>query len=135
MRGSPTSVFPASGRTMYTERRIERHQLPYFLKVYNRFTDRPMGYLGNVSEVGLMLISDLPLLLGAEFELQLKVPASEGAEVTIINLTATCLWCHEDATPGHFDSGFVLLQAPPEYMKLVDALRHYFSFYPMSASA
>ena len=41
---------------MYTERRIERHQLPYYLKVYNRHTGRAMGYLGNVSDVGLMLI-------------------------------------------------------------------------------
>jgi len=120
---------------MYTERRIERHQLPYFLKVYNRFTDRPMGYLGDVSKVGLMLISTLPLLTGAEFELQLRVPGKDDPSLTLVNVTATCVWCREDMTPGHYDSGFILLQAPDEYLRLVDALRYYFSFHPMSASA
>lgn len=120
---------------MYNERRIERHHLPYYLKVYNAYTGRAMGYLGNVSEVGLMLISELPLLVGPRFELQVKIPASDG-QLNVIDLLAHCLWCHEDATPGHYDSGFVLKgQAPQEYLKLVDALRVYFSFNPMSASA
>jgi hypothetical protein len=44
---------------MFTDRRIERHQLPYFLRVFNRVTDKPIGFLGNVSEDGLMLISQL----------------------------------------------------------------------------
>lgn len=119
---------------MYIDRRIERHQLPYYLKVYNRYTDRPIGYLGNVSESGLMLISNVPLLVGPDFELQLKVPAHEG-EIQLINLTGSCLWCQEDTTPGFYDSGFMLLQVPVEYEQLVDALRRYFSFLPMSASA
>jgi protein SCO1/2 len=34
---------------MHVQRRIERHQLPYYLKVFNRITDKPMGYIGNVS--------------------------------------------------------------------------------------
>ena len=77
---------------MFTDRRIERHQLPYFLKVFNRFTDKPMGYLGNVCEDGLMLISQLPLLVDANFELRLKLPDSDG-RVQVVDLTARCLWC------------------------------------------
>lgn len=119
---------------MFIERRIERHQLPYFLKVFNRHTDQPMGYLGNVSETGLMLISQLPLLVGPVFALQLKVPGDDGA-LQLIDLDAHCLWSHEDATPGNYDSGFKLVATPPEYDQLVHALRGYFSFRPMSASA
>jgi len=46
---------------MRSQRRIERHQLPYYLKVFNRITDKPMGSIGNVSLDGLMLISQLPI--------------------------------------------------------------------------
>jgi hypothetical protein len=119
---------------MFIERRIERHQLPYFLKVYNRHTDQPMGYLGNVSETGLMLISQLPLLVGPVFALQIKVPG-EGSSVQLIDLDAHCLWSHEDATPGNYDSGFKLVSSPPAYAELINALVGYFSFRPMSASA
>lgn len=84
---------------MFVERHIERHQLPCVLKVYNRFTDQQLGYLGNASEDGLMLISHLPVLVGPDFELQLRVPLAGGG-LQFINLTASCLWCREDQTPG-----------------------------------
>ena len=119
---------------MYKDRRIERHQLPYFLKVFNGINDRPIGYLGNVSENGLMLISQLPLMVGADFDLHLKIPSDQGPQQNI-KLKARCLWCHEDVTPQHFDAGFSLLWAPPDYGELVSALRQYFCFYPLPASA
>lgn len=119
---------------MYKQRRIERHLLPCFLRVFNGINDKPIGFLGNVSENGLMLISDLPLMVGADFDLQLKVPTDEGTLRTL-PLKARCLWCHEDVTPLHFDAGFSLLRAPPEYGQLVSALQQYFSFYPLPASA
>ena len=72
---------------MFTDRRIERHQLPYFLKVFNRITDKPIGYLGNVSEDGLMLISQLPMMIGVDFDLRLKIPASGGC-LQVIDLRA-----------------------------------------------
>ncbi len=119
---------------MFTDRRIERHQLPYFLRVFNRVTDKPIGFLGNVSEDGLMLISQLPMMIGAEFNLRLKIPLGEGCQ-QVIDLTACCLWCHEDATPRHYDAGFSLYRTPPEYGQLVEALKQYFSFQPLPASA
>ncbi|MES2870162.1 MAG: PilZ domain-containing protein [Pseudomonadota bacterium] len=119
---------------MVTERRIQRHQLTYFLAVFNRLTDKPLGYLGNVSEQGLMLISQLPLLVGASFELRLKVPGADG-RLQFIDLTAVCRWCHEDVTPHFYDAGFTLYQPPAEYAALITALREYFSFHPLQASA
>lgn len=118
---------------MFIQRRIERHQLPYYLKVFNGHTGQPMGYLGNVSENGLMLISQLPMLVGADFELLLKIPGKDGSQD--LHLVANCMWCCEDETPGNYDSGFELTQACDGYIELVTALRSYFSFNPLSASA
>ncbi|OEC33808.1 PilZ domain-containing protein [Pseudomonas cuatrocienegasensis] len=118
---------------MPAQRHIERHQLPYFLKVFNRITDKPMGSLGNVSRDGLMLISSLPLLLGARFDMRLKIPGKDAPHY--IDFSATCQWSREDVTPGTYDSGFALLSAPQDYVDMVDALHRYFSFYPLSTSA
>jgi len=119
---------------MFTDRRIERHQLPYFLRVFNSVTDKPIGFLGNVSEDGLMLISQLPMMTGVDFSLRLKIPLGDGCQ-QVIDLTACCLWCHEDATPMHYDAGFSLQRPPPEYAQLVQALKQYFSFQSLPASA
>ena len=120
--------------SMFTNRRIERHQLPYFLRVFNSVTDKPIGFLGNVSEDGLMLISQLPMMVGADFDLRLKIPATDGSQ-QIIDVRGCCLWCHEDATPHHYDAGFSLQRTPAEFGYLVSALRQYFSFQPLPASA
>lgn len=119
---------------MLKERKIERHQLPGYLRVFNRYTSRQIGCLGNVSEKGLMLISDLPMLVGADFFLRLQVPCELGTPVSL-EVAATCLWCHEDETPGSYDSGFILTETPDEYSELIRALRYYFSFHPLEASA
>ncbi|NQD79004.1 PilZ domain-containing protein [Pseudomonas seleniipraecipitans] len=118
---------------MNANRHIERHQLPYYLNVFNAFTDKPIGYLGNVSLDGLMLISQLPVLVGGCFDMRLKIPGTEA--VRYIDFSATCLWCREDVTPGSFDSGFSLLAPPLDYLEMVEALRHYFSFHPLATSA
>ncbi|CRM57011.1 PilZ domain-containing protein [Pseudomonas salomonii] len=118
---------------MFTDRRIERHQLSGFLKVFNRLTDKPIGYLGNVSEDGLMLISQLPMMVDVAFELRLKIPMADG-EFQAIDLTAMCLWSHEDVNPQHYDSGFRVVEAPEAYGQLISALCHYFSFDPLQAS-
>jgi len=114
---------------MPTRLRIERHQLPYYLKVFNRVTGKPMGYIGNVSREGLMLISPWPMLVLAEFDMRLKVPGREGV-LQHIDFSATCRWTREDVTPGSFDSGFELSDAPAQYLELVEVLRQYFTFYP-----
>ena len=119
---------------MVIERLIERQQLTYYLEVFNRFTNKPVGFLGNVSDGGLMLISQLPMLVDADFELRLKLPGSDGCP-QLIDLTARCLWCREDVTPNCYDSGFILYQPPAEYTALISALQRYFSFQPLQASA
>ncbi|MDO8696307.1 MAG: pilus assembly protein PilZ [Pseudomonadales bacterium RIFCSPLOWO2_12_59_9] len=119
---------------MRTQRSIERHQLPYYLKVFNRITDKPMGSIGNVSLDGLMLISQLPMLLNARFDMRLKIPGKDH-RLHYIDFHATCQWCREDITPGSFDSGFALVAPPADYVEMVDALRYYFSFRSIAASA
>ncbi|MCF5722033.1 PilZ domain-containing protein [Pseudomonas syringae] len=119
---------------MFTDRRIERHQLPYFLQVFNRLTEKPIGYLGNISEDGLMLISQLPMMVDVEFELRLKIPGIDGT-FHAVDFKATCLWSHEDINPQHYDSGFSVLQPPQEYGQLINILTHYFCFDPLQASA
>ncbi|KPW36452.1 hypothetical protein ALP45_04117 [Pseudomonas coronafaciens pv. atropurpurea] len=113
---------------MHKERKIERHQLQDYLQVFNRHTGRPIGCLGNVSEEGLMLISELPLLVGARFDLCLKRPGSDTGQP--LEVSATCLWCREDETPGSFDSGFELPEVSTEYLEFIELLQRYFCFYP-----
>jgi len=106
--------------------RIERHQLPYYLQVFNRQTDQPIGYIGNISVDGLLLISQLPMLVGGYFDLRLKIPTEDGFD--FVDFSATCQWSRRDISPDSYDSGFSLVAPPAKYLDMMDALRQYFSF-------
>ncbi len=114
---------------MSNQRRIQRHQLPYYLNVFNRYTDRPLGFIGNLSEGGLMLISPYPMMLAQQFEMRLKIPGQNG-RVCHVDFSAMSLWSREDVTPGSYDTGFALLEPSLEIREMIDALHHYFSFRP-----
>ncbi|GAB6389115.1 PilZ domain-containing protein [Stutzerimonas marianensis] len=115
---------------MLNQRSIQRHQLPYYLNVFNRYTDKPLGFIGNLSEGGLMLISPYPMMTDVRFDMRLKIPGQHG-QLRCVDFSATCLWSREDVTPGSFDSGFALISPPAEIRDMIDALHHYFSFRPI----
>lgn len=115
--------------TMSNQRRIQRHQLPYYLNVFNRHTDKPLGFIGNLSEGGLMLISRYPMMLGERFDMRLKIPGRSG-QLRVIDFSALSLWSSEDVTPGSYDTGFSLITPPAEILEMIAALHHYFSFQP-----
>lgn len=119
---------PPGGAALNDQRCISRQQLSGFLQVYNRHTGRPFGYLGNISSRGMMLISTLPIMLGACYDLQLKLPSATGAETELVDFSARSLWCRADATPGYYDSGFSVVTNQQAFGGLSRVLERYFSF-------
>ncbi|SDR95623.1 PilZ domain-containing protein [Halopseudomonas litoralis] len=109
-------------------RRITRHQLPAYLNVYNSHTGRFMGTMGNVSCNGFMLISPLPVMLGAEYAMQLHLPSANGDQVQTLAFRAVSRWCRPDLTPGHHDAGFSIVDNMQVFANLADALQRYFTF-------
>lgn len=119
---------------MSEKRQIQRQQLGYYLRVFNRHDDQPIGFIGNVSDEGLMLISQWPMLVGGCFDLRLKLPGREGG-IQYLDFTALCRWSHEDVTPGSYDSGFLLLAPPPSWQAFTESLRRYFTFvHPLTSA-
>lgn len=105
-------------------RSIERHQLNEYLRVYNRNTLREMGNIGNISSNGLMLISTVPVLIGAVYSMRIILPE----DGRIVDFEARCHWCNPDISPDYFDSGYSIVKAGDDIIDLVEALREYFSF-------
>ena len=109
------------------KRKIQRHQLPYYLQVYNRITGKPLGYIVNLSPKGLMLVSQKRLLTHALFELEIRCPEPI-AEFKIIRLKALSHWCRPDIDNTYFDTGFSITQTSVDLTILISALQEYFCF-------
>ncbi len=108
------------------KRIIKRHQLPNYLLVFNRVTNKPLGSIVNISNQGMMLVSKHKLLTHAQFNLQMKLPLSKGTKK--INFEAVSHWCKQEIAPEHYDTGFSFTHPPEELKQLIRALTEYFKF-------
>ena len=108
-------------------RSIKRHQLQDYLKIYNRNTMRVMGSIGNISCNGLMLISSVPVLIGAVYNMRIILPDDEMGE-RCLDFDARCHWCKPDVGPEYFDSGYSIVNAGHDIIDLVETLKSYFTF-------
>ena len=106
---------------------IQRHQLNNYLKVYNRNSLREMGNVCNISSNGLMLVSCIPVLIGAVYNMRIIIPDEKGGQF-FLDFDARCHWCKPDVGPEFFDSGYSIISAGHGIIDLVGSLKKYFSF-------
>lgn len=118
---------------MTTAFRLQSNQLPCCLQIYNRITGKPIGFAGSLSAKSFLVFSHLPVLIGGVFEIGFHIPFDDG--IRRIDVSAICQGCIRDDVSGDFESAFRLLESPPDYIALTEALQRYFSFRSLPASA
>ncbi|CAM3691533.1 PilZ domain-containing protein [Parendozoicomonas haliclonae] len=104
-----------------------RDNLASFLKVYNRRTGRELGYIGNISRNGLMLITRWRVQTDTVFHLRIVLPDDLQTNC-YVDFDARCQWCRPDIDAESFDSGYTVIASSVNYDTLIDSLRGYFSF-------
>ncbi|SEM63454.1 PilZ domain-containing protein [Pseudomonas sp. ok272] len=92
------------------------------IKVSDCQTDQLIGYVGDVSESGLRLLSDAPQDVDSCMNLRLRMRDRDG-ELRKVDILALCLWSQENARTGYFESGFRLAQDSEAFAHLVGNMR------------
>lgn len=92
------------------------------IKVSNRCDDRLIGYVGDLSEGGVKLISDTPIEVGTRLELRLKMRDREG-RLQHIDIAATCSWSGENTKTGYFEAGLTLDRPSHAFSEVVSRMR------------
>ncbi len=100
--------------------RIEFRSI-FRVKVYTT-SNQLIGYVADVSETGLKLLSDSLMDAGTDMSLRLKMRVNE-KETLQIDIKVLCMWARENESTGHFEAGFTLINPSSEYDRLVYDLR------------
>jgi hypothetical protein len=94
-------------------RRHERRPVRSRIEVTDTMSGDIIGHLGNVSEDGLMLVSQVELSEEAIYQFNFTLHGRNGASA-LIEVGAICLWCSESSLPGTYWSGFKIVDISPE---------------------
>lgn len=90
-------------------RGIKRRHLIYYLRVWDKASDRVLGHVVDITTEGMMLISEQPIPLQKSFELEVRWQDADKGEQRLPFL-AESRWSDNDVNPAFYDVGFKLLE-------------------------
>ncbi len=101
------------GETESERRRRQRRHLIFYLRVYDRENGGVLGFLGDISLDGAMLVSEEPIPVGRAYQLEI-VWQDENGRKRRIAFRAVSRWCNNDVNPNFYDTGFQFSDTAPE---------------------
>jgi len=96
-------------------RTIRRRHLIYYLRVWNTDTKKLLGHVVDITTEGLMLVSDKPIELNKNFNLEVQWQGNDG-EVNRICFEAESRWEDRDVNASFYDTGFKILDQAAEVL-------------------
>lgn len=87
----------------HEKRQFDREQLYYYLKVYQG--QKLAGYLGDISNQGLMLFTTRVIKKDVAFELRIELDKDFGLGDNLV-FNVKSLWSKKDSNPDYYVVGF-----------------------------
>lgn len=102
-------------------RQIKRHHLIYYLRIYDGISSRVIGHAVDISQQGMMLISDEPVDVHEDYRLRMRFPGVAHEQEELI-FDAVCRWCRQDDNPAFYVAGFQIQNLLPEEARFIQSL-------------
>jgi len=112
---------------LYEKRKLKRRHLIYYLRVFNNMNGELVGHMVDITEEGIMLISEQPVAPGSKIEMRMQLPF-EVLEKNELLFSATCLWCKKDVNPDFYASGYSLDGLPVNDIMVIENLIQRYGF-------
>ncbi len=108
-------------------REVNRRYLVFYLRIYDGMSSKILGHLVDISEKGMMLISDNPIPVNENYRMRMRLP-TQMKEKSELMFDATSRWCKSDANPDFFLAGFQMHDLEQSNRDLVLTLIRDFSY-------
>jgi len=106
---------------MDDRRKLKRRHIMFYSRVFDRKTGKLLGYLGNITTGGVMIISEEPIQKELVFKLRIDLP-DYLYNRSVLNFRARSVWCEPDIDPSFFNTGFELIGIPPENQSMIEKI-------------
>lgn len=110
------------------KRKLKRHRLIYYLRVYSLPEGRLLGHLIDITPAGILIVGESPLPVGMDFVLKMELPSRVNGK-DVIEFAARCLWSRKDPAPQFFASGFQFERVAQEDQQVISGLIKDFGYF------
>ncbi|RPJ20278.1 MAG: PilZ domain-containing protein [Chloroflexi bacterium] len=104
---------------MSNRRKETRRRLTAFTPVYDLYPRVLLGYLGDLTLRGALVIGTKLTTINKETTLEINLPG-ELADISVLPITipARIAWCRPDDSPQYFNIGIEFTEVTPEHEEL-----------------
>jgi hypothetical protein len=110
-------------------RKESRKKLMAFTPVYDLLHKTLLGYVGDLTLQGVMVIGEKPVELNKHFTLGIEFPKSlpELPAMRVV-IPARAAWCRQDDSPQYFTIGFEFIDVSPANTMEIEAILERYQF-------
>jgi len=113
---------------MQDRRKEPRKDLMSYSQVFDVHEGYLIGYLGDLTRLGAMVISDAELNAGKILTISIQLPELDGVSDSTINLPARVAWCNQDISPEYFNVGLEFQTMTDKQRKIIEAVVENYEF-------
>jgi hypothetical protein len=117
-----------TGAVMRERRKEQRKTLMAYTQVFDLYAGHLLGYLGDLTLLGAMVIGEKTMAENTELTLAIELPELPNVNTMRITLPARVAWSQQDLSPEYFNIGFEFKEVSNEQKKLIQAIIEQYEF-------
>jgi hypothetical protein len=112
------------------ERKEERKKLMAFTPAYDLHQNILLGYLGNLSLQGAMVLGKKPGEIDTKLTLAIEFHETPETPATRMTLPVRVAWCQQEGNSTDYITGFEFLELTDQNKRVIEAVLERFQFRP-----
>lgn len=113
---------------MEERRSLERKYLIVYSRVFERNMGKMLGYLGDLSLSGAMIISEQAQTVNSVLPLRFDLPDMHIFSADHLDISARVAHCDPDINPAFYNIGFEFLDVEPEQKEIIKRMMDAYEF-------
>jgi hypothetical protein len=113
---------------MQERRKQPRKDLMSYSQVFDIHGGYLIGYLGDLNDLGAMVISDVELKADKELTIQIQLPELENFSDETITVPVRVAWCQQDLSPDYYNVGLEFKKLTGRQQQIIDAILENYEF-------
>jgi PilZ domain-containing protein len=109
-------------------RKLPRKDLMSYSQVFDLYRGKLIGYLGDLTPIGAMVIGDEAMRVDEELTVSIQLPELPRINATRIALPARVVRCQPDLSPEYFTIGIEFALVTEEQKKIIEAVIENYEF-------
>ena len=113
---------------MQERRKQPRKDLMSYSQVFELYNGKLIGYLGDITLLGALVIGEEPLAIGTELNISILLPELPNINATRMALPVRVVYCQRDISPEYYNLGLEFALVTDPQKKIIEAIIENYEF-------